>query len=364
MSARIEQFLPTDFKSVVEEEINRLQFTYGPEKSYFIDSGNPFVFMVMRSRFDQWLVNKAQAEGTVIHEGEGVTHLTSLPDGVEVRTLKGRYFGRVVVGADGAMSVVAQQLFPGRRLRKIPALESEILFDVTNQPVTPDRTATNGSSKLAVISLNAAKKGYGWIFPKKNGLSIGVGEFVQGESRPKRSFQQFVREDPDLSKWTVPQPIGHPIPICQGYPNGKGARWNGGFVHHRALLVGDAENLVDPLLGEGILYAVRSGQLAAGSITSYLGKTQTPLEEYETVVIQEFGSEFSVAARLNKVIYGLPRSWHRWLGRTFPGPYQGLLRRYCGMLQGQETYQTLWTRIMQRLKMPFTSSSVRSRIPS
>ena len=357
LSARIERFLPQDFKSVVEEEVTRLQFTYGPKESYFIDSVKPFVYMVMRSRFDQWLLNKAQAEGTEVHEDEPVTHLTSQPDGVEVTTSKGRYFGRVVVGADGALSVVAQQLFPDRRLRKVPALESEILFDLAHPSVVPERTGTNGKSKLAVISLNAAKKGYGWIFPKQNGLSIGVGEFVRGESRPKRSFQQFVREDPDLSKCTVPQPVGHPIPICHGYPNGKRARWNGGLVHHRALLVGDAGHLVDPLLGEGILYAVRSGQLAAASIASYLGRTETPLEQYESDVIREFGPEFRIASRMNTVIYGLPRSLHRWLGRTFPAPYQRLLRRYCDMLQGQETYQTLWVRIMQRLKGPFTSSS-------
>lgn len=353
LSARIDQFLPPDFKSVVEEEVTRLQFTYGPDESYFIDSGKPFVYMVMRSRFDQWLVNKAQAEGTLVHEDEAVAELTPFPDGVGVTTSKGRYLGRVVIGADGALSVVAQQLFPRRRLRKVPALESEILFDRSTRSGDSDRTASDGHSKLAVISLTAAKKGYGWIFPKQNGLSIGVGEFVRGESRPKRSFQQFIHEDPDLSQWTVPPPVGHPIPVCHGYPNGSGDRWNGGLVQHRALLIGDAGHLVDPLLGEGILYAVRSGQLAAASIVSYFSQAQTPLDDYEGAVICEFGSEFRIAARLNKVIYGLPRSWHRWVGRTFPGPYQGLLRRYCGLLQGQETYQTLWVRILERLKGPF-----------
>ena len=204
------------------------------------------------------------------------------------------------------------------------------------------------------------KKDMGWIFPKHHGLSIGVGEFVQGDSRPKRSFQQFVQEDPDLSGYAVPPPVGHPLPICNGYPDKNGQRWNGGLVHARALLVGDAGHLVDPLLGEGILYAVRSGQLAASTIVDCLRNANRCLEAYEDAVIQELGPEFRIASRLNKVVYGIPRSWHRWLGRTFPVSYQGLLRRYCGMLQGHETYRTLWTRIMSRLKGPFAAPSERA----
>jgi flavin-dependent dehydrogenase len=73
------------------------------------------------------------------------------------------------------------------------------------------------------------------------------------------------------------------------------------------MLVGDAGHLVDPLLGEGIYYAIRSGQLAAKSVTAMLGNSAIHhLSEYETLVGKEFGSEFRVAGRLGKIIYGLP----------------------------------------------------------
>ncbi len=357
LSARIDQILPPDYQQVVEEAVHRLQFSYSPEESYFVESKEPFAFMVMRSRFDTWLVNRAQQSGAEVHEDEAVKELRPLPDGVEVTTTKGRYRGRVVVGADGAMSVVAQQLFPGRGLRKIPALESEI-FGVSEirEPIP----SGNAGLKLAVISLNAAKKGYGWIFPKRNGLSIGVGEFVRGDSRPKRSFQQFSLEEPSLAGLTIPAPVGHPIPVFNRHPGLKGNKWNGGLVHERAVLVGDAGHLVDPLLGEGILYAVRSGQLAGASIVNFLRNEQDTLEEYEDAIIQEFAEEFRIASKLNRVVYGLPRSWHRWLGRTFPGPYQRVLHRYCQLLQGRETYQTLWARAMQKIK-PWSTAEVEAR---
>ena len=124
------------------------------------------------------------------------------------------------------------------------------------------------------------------------------------------------------------------------------------------MLVGDAGHLVDPLLGEGIYYAVRSGQLAATSVSNMVRQPATGhLSMYETVVANEFGPEFRVAGRLGKIVYGLPRVVHRWAGQRFPDAYQRVLYRYCEVLQGKETYQSLWTRILRRLHFPGASKS-------
>ena len=128
-------------------------------------------------------------------------------------------------------------------------------------------------------------------------------------------------------------------------------------MRDRALLVGDAGHLVDPLLGEGIYYAVRSGQIAAKTIIEAIPQKQPQFDGYERAVISEFGEEFRIASRLGRVVYGVPRPWHRWVGKTFPGPYQGVLRRYCSMLQGRETYQTLWSRMLAGIRFPFLRRS-------
>ena len=347
LSARIERILPADFKTVVEGTVHRVQFTYGGEDSFFLEFPQPVAYMVMRPTFDQWLVDKARQVGADIREGESVVAIQELRERVEVVTNNGRYRGRIVIGADGVMSVVAQQCFPGRRFRKIPALESEYHGETTH---------AFQQTQTALISLRAAEKGYGWIFPKKTGLSLGVGEFVRGATRPKKSYEDFVRHEAALAGLSIPLPLGHPLPIAhhQALRNGHG--WTGSLVRHRAVLVGDAGHLVDPLLGEGIYYAVRSGQLAAANVAGTLRNSRCRLEEYERQAEAEFGLEFRVAARLSKIIYGLPRSWHWWAGRTFPDGYQRVLRRYCELLQGRETYQSLWVRILQRLKGPFGRS--------
>jgi geranylgeranyl reductase family protein len=347
LSARIARILPVDFPSVIEETVHRVQFTYGASESFLIESPEPIAYMVMRQHFDQWLVEKAREVGTEIREGEAVVDVRDGEEGVDVLTKQGRYRSRVVIGADGVMSVVSQQCFPGRSPRSIPALESE----VQGGPLHAFQ-----ETPTALISLQAAKKGYGWIFPKQQGLSLGVGEFVKGTKRPKQSFRDFIGHEPTLVGLKIPAPFGHLLPIA--HASRQGASSLGGLVRGRAMLVGDAGHLVDPLLGEGIYYAVRSGQLAAKSVTAMLGNSAIHhLSEYETLVEAEFGPEFRIAGRLGKIIYGLPRSIHRWAGLRFPDAYQRVLYRYCELLQGKETYQSLRNRILQRLYWPFAQRS-------
>jgi len=344
LSARISKILPDDFSSVVEEIVHRVQFTYGAHESFLIESPEPIAYMIMRQNFDQWLVDKARQAGAAIHEEEAVIEIQNREHGVDVITRQGRYQGQIVIGADGVLSVVAQQCFPGRSFQKIPALESE----VPGEGMHPFQ-----KNPTALISLQAAKKGYGWIFPKQQGLSLGVGEFVKGAKRPKQSFRDFTDQEPMLSGLNIPAPLGYPLPIAHAsaYKNGKA--WLGKLVRGRAMLVGDAGHLVDPLLGEGIYYAIRSGQLAATSAADMLGyPTTCRLDNYEALVAKEFGPEFRAAGKLGKIIYGMPHSLHRWAGHRFPDAYQRVLRRYCEILQGKETYQGLWTRILQRLHWP------------
>ena len=344
LSARISKILPEDFLTVIEETVYRVQFAYGQQESFLIESSEPIAYMVMRQDFDQWLVKKAGFAGAEIRVGEKVVDIRNGEEHVEVRTEKGWYRSRVLIGADGVMSVVAQQCFPGRSLRKIPALESETHGGTVD---AFQKTPT------ALISLSAAKKGYGWIFPKRQGLSIGVGEFVKGTKRPKQSFRNFIRDEPILSELKIPEPLGFPIPIAPIEVYKHGAAWAGQLVRGRAMLVGDAGHLVDPLLGEGIYYAVRSGQLAAKSVAKmFENPAHYQLCDYEKLVAEEFGPEFRVAGKLGKVIYGLPRAIHRWAGLRFPDAYQRVLFRYCQMLQGKETYQSLGNRILRRLHWP------------
>jgi geranylgeranyl reductase family protein len=337
LSARIDRILEDDYKSVVEHTIYGIQFSYRGADPFFLDSSSPIAYMVMRDRFDHFLVEKARRVGTEVHEDEPVTSCRQLPDGIEVTTDRGRYLAKVLIGADGANSLVAQQLFPGRRSRRMATLESEIPIGAA--PHYP------GTGR-ALIDIGATPAGYAWIFPKQERLSVGVGDLRGGLASPKKIFDRFVRNEKGLAPWKVPQPIGHPLPVFSEH--NEADRESIGLVSGRALLVGDAGHLVDPLFGEGIYYAIRSGQLAAESILNQVNNRRCSLADYDVAVRREIYEEFRVAARMASILYSYPRFCHRLMPR-----YQHIVMLYYDVLRGRETYQTFYARAKSLAKSSF-----------
>lgn len=81
----------------------------------------------------------------------------------------------------------------------------------------------------------------------------------------------------------------------------------------RAVLIGDACGLVDRFLGEGIYYAVRSGQIAASVIYDALASAEPDLSPYGTQLNRELYSDLAASTRLSSIIYGNSRLWYHIL---------------------------------------------------
>ena len=335
LSVRIEHILDSEFKSVIEHTIHSVLLTYGGKDPISIESSDAFAYMVMRDQFDHVLLENARRAGAEVRQCEQAINVIQSTDGVEVITDRGRYRTKILIGADGANSVVAQCLFPERRLRLMPALESEIHIGST--PLYP------GEGK-ALIDVGTTHKGYAWIFPKKERLSIGLGGFHGRMANPKRVFQRFIHDEPGVSHLNVPLPLGHPLPVYSEAATETAQS----LVKTRALLVGDAGHLVDPLFGEGIYYAVRSGQMAADSILAFFKDTRRGLTDYQCAVSSEIYPEFHVAARIASIVYTFPRLCHRLTSR-----YQDVMRLYFDVLRGRETYQTFLLKAKGLLKASF-----------
>ncbi|HAP38144.1 MAG TPA: dehydrogenase, partial [Nitrospira sp.] len=104
LSARIEQLLEPGFRSVVEQTIKGVQFVHRGGDPLVIESSEPIAYMVMRDRFDHYLVQQAIRAGADIRTGAGVEGITQTSNGVEVVTGQGRFRAQLVIGADGANS--------------------------------------------------------------------------------------------------------------------------------------------------------------------------------------------------------------------------------------------------------------------
>ncbi|MCZ7625758.1 MAG: hypothetical protein M5R38_07875 [Candidatus Methylomirabilis sp.] len=101
----------------------------------------------------------------------------------------------------------------------------------------------------------------------------------------------------------------------------------------RALLVGDAARLVDPFLGEGIYYAIQSGQQAARTILTD-GSRNGDLSSYQTAVSRTIIPELEAADRLSRAAHRAPWLWFQVLKRR-----RSVIDLYRKVLMGDAGYR-------------------------
>ena len=176
--------------------------------------------------------------------------------------------------------------------------------------------------------------GYGWIFGQPGQVSVGIGDTMAEFARPKEAFAAF------LGQHGVSLPgklVGHKIPL-------------GGFrrpvAKGRVFLVGDAGGFTDAVLGEGIGYAVRSGQVAARCIAQSLrnGGHSGTADRYAAAIDLEMGGELRQSLLLAKAMQLMPR----WLLRSMLTD-PGALSRYVDILAGRMRYAAFNWWIVRRL---------------
>jgi flavin-dependent dehydrogenase len=188
----------------------------------------------------------------------------------------------------------------------------------------------------ATFDFGALPGGYGWIFPKRDHLSIGVFDARSGKSPGlKTRLAEFSASHAVLQRAQWLSVRGHRIPLGSQ----QGALHTG-----RTLLVGDAANLADPWLGEGIHYAVASARVAAGVMCDLLAGGAADLSAYTGRINAEIAGDFTYAQRLGHLVYQFPRLCSVWLGRS---PL--LQNSVFGLIRGDETFRQLYRRMVWQL---------------
>ena len=265
LTRKVHRIIDLESLACIESTITSFRLSYrSNHKTFHLDQ--PFAYMVMREKFDQMLVDRAVKTGVTFKGNTPVQKIDEQEDRVELYAGSHTFKGKVVIGADGALGMTTRWLNPHLKLKQSPGLEGE--FKKDHDPV--------GSSTID-IEVGGVKSGYGWIFPKNKVLSIGVAGF-NGNPKLKKSYHDYIAETFPETASCVKE-TGHPIPI---------------FIHsrlklvsRRLLLAGDAGRLVDPFFGEGIYYAMRSGQIAGGVAENFV-KRKVSLNEYTKTIEKEF----------------------------------------------------------------------------
>ncbi|MEM0267809.1 MAG: geranylgeranyl reductase family protein [Candidatus Korarchaeum sp.] len=209
---------------------------FGEEVRVSSDSGEFAIATVERERFDKELLDEAVSQGAEFRRLR-ITRVVQKEDRVELSGtgIQARY----VIGAEGAYSLTANSL--GIRGRWS---DEDLIFAIEGRAPLYDEL---------MFIVDASPLGYGWIFPKESDSNAGVGGMVSKSREVMVAFERFSKAHGvrRVGAWIIPTG-GHGRPIARG----------------RALLVGDAAGLADPLTGEGLYYAFRSAHECVTSLES------------------------------------------------------------------------------------------------
>jgi geranylgeranyl reductase family protein len=283
LSQKVIEFLPFSIGEVVEKHMTGAWIGYRNKYVLVSDIG-PAGGMVMRDTFDDFLARKYVEAGGRFFAGASVDAIEETEDGFRIEAAGETWSGNILVGADGASSHVRRACGFGVHRKLLAALSAEMRTSEKVMQALDNR---------ACFDLSALPGGYGWIFPKRDHLSIGV--FTQHHGLDLRSYlQAFCNTHPLLRSGEVFRSRGGVLPVGGGpRPVQKG----------RVLLVGDAAATVEPFLGEGIYHALLSADIAANVIIKYL-KHGRPLTTYADRIANMIDNNIARASRLASVFYG------------------------------------------------------------
>jgi len=192
-----------------------------------------------RIGFEKFLASKCLAK---IQLNTKVSDLELKNDLWEVKTDKGLFRSKYLIGADGCSSIVRRKVFE-ENLEIIPAIQYLVKLE---------KKLDTSVIKIYLDS-EKFKDGYAWIFPKsETTANIGIGSKGNLQEIFKKFMEEIVRKEYGsyqlLENKSGMVPSGKPLSMLE---------------KNNALLVGEAGGLIDPFFKGGMRQAMLSGKLAA-----------------------------------------------------------------------------------------------------
>ncbi|HQH18767.1 MAG TPA: NAD(P)/FAD-dependent oxidoreductase [Bacteroidales bacterium] len=260
-------------------------------------------YVCKRSNFDQILINGIKEFSNINYiQDTPVLDIVSADDGIQVITQNKIVHGKIVVGADGANSLVAKKMGNSKKDEKSNFVGMRAYFE-----------NVKGFHQNNFIELHFYKEilpSYLWVFPmNQNMANVGIGVSSNNLKNKKiilkNQLETIIKENPSLSeRFKEAKQIGKYE--AWGIPVGLKKRKISG---NRFLLIGDAASLVDPFTGEGVGNALRSGRIAATHLLSCFRLKQFDEkfnQNFDQLIYAKMGKELKISRTL------LNLSKHAW----------------------------------------------------
>ncbi len=267
-----------------------LPFMYNGEKK------NGYV--LARQDFDNLLFETIK-ESSNIHVKENceVRGVKPIDNGVQVFTNQGNYKAKMIVGADGANSVVNHLVGNKAIDRDHHSAGLRVYYQGVHH--------FHSENFVELYFFNDILPGYLWVFPmKENKANVGIGMLSSGVSKKrinlKNTLHSLLSTHPVLKeRFKDARPMenvkGHGLPLGSKRRKISGERF---------LLLGDAAGLIDPFTGEGIGNAIRSGRVAAEHINRCFKANDFSArfnKAYENEIYKRMQKEFRMSRVLQKL---------------------------------------------------------------
>jgi len=263
-------------KNVPSKGISSARFKIiSPSGKEAIAKGKRGSFNVSRLQLDKYILNMATKKGARLLE-ERVIKVTKEKNLWTIKTKKRTLKAKIIIGADGANSIVRNEI-----LGPIPKKNLGITFGYY---------ASGTEKEDSIIKYLKGNVGYIWLFPRKDHSSIGIGSELRYSKQLKDILDKFISEYCPhikiISKFSAIIPLikdsnFYKLPCA-------GENW---------ILIGDAAGHVDPITGEGILYAMWAGELAAKAI-----KNNKP-KEFDNLWRKEYGYDLIEGCEMRDMFY-------------------------------------------------------------
>ena len=291
--------------------------------------GKPMLIF-SRRELNQILLDRAAGVGADLRRAR-VMEMGRANGRWELRTSAGSFGCDFVIVATGARNALAGVGTAFRAADCMPALGYFV----------------PGAQRDIDIEFFAGFEGYAWVFPRTDHMSVGICGKGEPASAMRSRLERYMdargiaRADSSF--------YGHMLPSLDA------GSWRGNRLAGDGwLAAGDAGGLVDPVTGEGIYYAMRSGELAGELVAA------ERVGEYAATVSREFGDDLAYASTLARRLF---------LGRYLYGSNTARLiqflrrsRRLQGIAQelfaGTMPYHELRKQIKESLHLTLTEIGV------
>lgn len=245
--------------------------------------------LITRSILDKYLLEKAGETGIEIKMGEKVLEYQEKIDHIEVFTEDDTYKAKFIIIAEGSQGKLKNKI---RRKDRKDEYAIGVVAEIEEDNESIDKYIHNAID----LQFGRFKHGYGWIFPHENYYSVGIAGFAKDLPHPKKAMLDFLNENNFHDDYKL---HGHIIPA--GGIKRK-------ITSSRVVLSGDSAGFVDSFLGEGIAYAIRSGQIAVEVISKIIldNDDLKTIKNYEIFCQSEFVDNLNYSLILEKLLNSYP----------------------------------------------------------